>query len=83
MSLLRLLGAEAYFLICRKENGDTAIRTTFHCEAFKLGMLATCKLEAFRLEQLKKSEFEKLTEEEKNNHRRRLDAVIDIIDNGI
>ncbi|MCX6578850.1 MAG: hypothetical protein NT166_01540 [Candidatus Aminicenantes bacterium] len=29
-------------------NGDTAKRTTHHCEAFKLGIMASCKLEAIR-----------------------------------
>jgi len=64
-------------------NGDTAIRTTYHCEAFKLGVMASCKLEALRLNQLSESEFANFSEEEKNNRRRRLDAVIDIIENGI
>ena len=64
-------------------NGDTAIRTTYHCEAFKLGVKASCKLEALRLSQLSESEFANFSEEEKNNRRLRLNAVIDIIENGI
>lgn len=64
-------------------NGDTGIRTTYHCEAFKLSVLASCKLEALRLNRLKESEFAKLSEEEKSHRRRRLDAVINIIESGI
>ena len=64
-------------------NGDTSIRTTFHCEAFKLGMLATCKIEALRLIQMKELEFERFSEGEKNNYKLKLNNVIDIIENGI
>jgi uncharacterized protein len=64
-------------------NGDTAIRTTFHCEAFKLGILATCKLEGLRLSQVKDSELETLSQEEKESYIHRLDAIINIIENGI
>ncbi len=66
-----------------QENGDPAIRTTYHCDAFKLGILASCKLEAVRFNQMTESEFEKLSEEEKGNRIRRLDAIIHIIENGI
>jgi radical SAM protein with 4Fe4S-binding SPASM domain len=66
-----------------QENGDAAIRTTYHCDAFKLGILASCKLEAVRLNQMTESEFAKLSEEEKGNRIRRLDAIIHIIENGI
>jgi len=66
-----------------QENGDPAIRTTYHCEAFKLGILASCKLEAIRFNRMANSEFEKLSDEKKSNHIRRLDSVIHIIENGI
>ena len=66
-----------------QENGDTGKRTTYHCEAYKLGILASCKLEAIRFSQLKESEFTNTSEKEKNNRIRRIDTVIDIIENGI
>jgi radical SAM protein with 4Fe4S-binding SPASM domain len=64
-------------------NGDTGIRTTYHCEAFKLGILASCKLEAIRFNQLGESGFAKLPEKEKMNRRRRLNAIRHIMENGI
>lgn len=64
-------------------NGDSGVRTTFHCEAFKLGLLATCKLEALKIEKMKRTEFEKLPEQEKDKYRRRLAVILDIIENGL
>jgi uncharacterized protein len=64
-------------------NGDPAKRTTHHCEAYKLGILASCQLEAIRLNQMKESELASLSADEKDNHSRRLDAIINIIENGL
>lgn len=64
-------------------NGDTGIRTTFHCEAFKLGMQATCHLEALRLKKIKSSQFKQLPGPEQDEYRHRLDVVIDIMENEI
>ena len=66
-----------------QENGNQRLRTAYHCEAHKIGILASCKLEALRLSQMKKSDFDELTDEEKNKRIRRLDAVINIIENGL
>lgn len=65
-----------------QENEDPAVRTTYHCDAYKLGIMASCKLEAIRLNQLKEHEFSMMSEDEKNKIRIRLDAIIDIIENG-
>lgn len=66
-----------------KENGETGTRTTYHCEAFKIGILASSKLEAIRFNQMDEEEFNGLPLEEKAQRMRRLDAVINIIENGI
>ncbi len=64
-------------------NGAAAKRTTHHCEAFKLGIMASCKLEALRLTQMKDAEVDALSADEKNNRCRRLDAIIQIVENGL
>lgn len=45
-----------------EENGDTAIRTEYHCEAYRLSMFARLKYEAKKIESIK---VEDLNEEEK------------------
>ena len=64
-------------------NGDPQIRTTFHCEAYKLGIKASCKVEALRLKKMKKSEWEKLSKKEKDHQKIRLDAIIHVIEKGL
>ena len=63
-----------------QENGDTGIRTTYHCEAFKIGLRAACDVEALRLSRLSDSDIDRFSEEEKEAHRRRLDTVLNIIE---
>lgn len=65
-----------------QENGDTAVRTTYHCDAYKLSIMASCKLESIRINQLKEQDFSMMAEEEKNKIRTRLDAILNIIENG-
>jgi uncharacterized protein len=64
-------------------NGDTSIRSTFHCEAYKLSLQASCKFEAIRLMNMKASDLKKLSNEEKKYYKRKLDVIINIIENGI
>lgn len=64
-------------------NSDTGIRSTFHCEAYKLGLMAQCNLEASRFHQLEESGWEKITEKEKDKYRSRLAVILDIIDSGV
>jgi radical SAM protein with 4Fe4S-binding SPASM domain len=65
-----------------ESNNDTGIRTTFHCEAHKLEVLASSKLEAIRLAQ-KINKLTTLSLLEKKRLKKRLEAVWDLIDNGI
>ena len=63
-------------------NGDTGIRTTFHCEAYKTEVLSSAKLEAVRLRK-RLSEVNKLPQQEKRKIRIRLEAILDLIENGV
>jgi radical SAM protein with 4Fe4S-binding SPASM domain len=65
-----------------KINGDTSIRTTFHCEAFQIGIQASCKLEALRLIKMKELNLKNLNEKEKEDLRNRVDGILNIIENG-
>jgi radical SAM protein with 4Fe4S-binding SPASM domain len=64
-------------------NGDTAIRTTYHCEAVKVELLATAKLHAVRLGNMGKSELNKLSGEELSHEKVRLDAILSMVNEGI
>jgi uncharacterized protein len=55
-------------------NGDTGIRTTFHCDAFKLEVKASCLLEWKRLQQKLKNP-ETIPDEDKKRIKIRLDAI--------
>ncbi|MBN2280442.1 MAG: 4Fe-4S cluster-binding domain-containing protein [Candidatus Marinimicrobia bacterium] len=63
-------------------NGDPKIRTTFHCESFKLEVLATAKIHANRIEKMLKNESI-LNIEQKGHIVRRLDAILEFAENGI
>jgi len=63
-------------------NGDTGIRTTFHCEAFKLEVMASCLIEWKRL-QKKMDDVNTMTIEEKIQIKRYLDAVSELLEKGI
>jgi uncharacterized protein len=62
-------------------NGETGIRSTFHCEFFKREVMASCILEWKRLHQKNKSD-RILTIEDKRQVKRRIDAILELIDNG-
>lgn len=47
-------------------NGNSGIRTTFHCEAHKLEVKATAKIASHRLEKIPASQVAKMSIEEKN-----------------
>ncbi len=68
----------------RKEiNGDTAERTVFHCEAFKLEILASAKLQAKRLGDLITSKTEKITMEEALIAKQRIKAILELTEEGL
>lgn len=64
-------------------NNDTATRTTYHCEAYKLEVLASTKLEALRLSKYSPSELEKLPLKDAQQIKRRLNTALYLIENGI
>lgn len=58
-------------------NGDTGIRTTYHCEAFKLELWASAQLQAIRLGQCELSDLLRLSEQEKSRIKRRLEWILE------
>jgi radical SAM protein with 4Fe4S-binding SPASM domain len=65
------------------ENGDASIRTTHHCEAFKLELLATAKLLANRLSQKQPKDVANLPVEEASTIKRQLDTILKFASVGI
>jgi radical SAM protein with 4Fe4S-binding SPASM domain len=66
-----------------QENGDTAVRTTYHCEAFKLEVLASAKLQALRFLQKQASDLTALPPEEALTTKERLDAILELAATGL
>jgi radical SAM protein with 4Fe4S-binding SPASM domain len=66
-----------------QENGDSSIRTTYHCDSFKLEFQASAKLQALRILQKKPEDLARLSPEEAYKTKVRLDALIEIAENGI
>jgi uncharacterized protein len=62
--------------------GDTGIRTTFHCESFKLEVMASCMIQWKRLRK-KINNVNIMTIEEKIQIKRYLDAVSELLEKGI
>ncbi|MCP4152610.1 MAG: radical SAM protein [bacterium] len=62
---------------------DTGIRTTFHCEAYKIEVMASSRLEAIKLSRLLKDGFKSMPVDQQGQIKRRLEAVYDLIENGI
>lgn len=57
-------------------NGDASIRTTYHCEAFKIEVLATAKLLANRLSQKQPQDLVNLPVAEAARIKRQLDTIL-------
>ncbi len=66
-----------------QENGDSGIRTTYHCDAFKLEVMASAKLQVQRLLQQQPEDLAKLPPEEALTIKRRIDAILDFASNGV
>lgn len=64
-------------------NGDTGIRTTYHCESYKLEVLASTRLEALRLGKYTPGELEKFPLTKAQQIKRRLNTVFELIEKGI
>jgi len=63
-------------------HGDTAIRTTFHCDAYKLEVIASSHIEWNRLKEKLKN-IDNLSNDERKNIKMRLDALWVLVENGI
>ena len=64
-------------------NGDTSIRSTYHCESHILEVLASSKLEAIRLSQINKNKLESISSGELKLLKRKTEALWELIENGI
>ena len=63
-------------------HGDTGMRTTFHCDAYKLEVIASCHIEWNPLKKKLKN-LDNFTNEEKSRVKTRLDALWELVENGI
>jgi len=64
-------------------NGDSSIRTTFHCEAHKLQVLAAGKIALKRLKQKPLSYFKSLSVFERKTIDSKAQSLLELINNGI
>ena len=63
-------------------NNDTGVRTTFHCEAFKMEVMASCLIEWNRLRS-KIENIDELGNEDRLRIERRINAIWELIEKGI
>jgi len=66
-----------------EQNRDTGIRTTFHCQAFKMEVFASSKLEALKLERLLRKDIGSFSVEDLRQKRLRLEALYYLMEEGI
>lgn len=64
-------------------NGDSGIRTTYHCESFKLEVQASAKLQSLRLLQKSPEELTQLSPDDAYQMKLRLDALLEMAETGI
>jgi radical SAM protein with 4Fe4S-binding SPASM domain len=64
-------------------SGDSGIRTTYHCDAFKLEVQASAKLHALRLLKRKPEEILNLSPDEAYKTKFLIDVLLDMVENGI
>jgi uncharacterized protein len=64
-------------------NGDSGVRTTYHCEAFKLEVQSAARLQAQRFLQKQPQDLAKLPPEEAYRAKLQLDAILDLAVNGV
>jgi uncharacterized protein len=60
-------------------NRDTGARTTFHCDEFKLEVLASAKLEALRLGKMDNNDFSKYSSENTAAVFKRIEAILELL----
>lgn len=66
-----------------QENQDTGVRTTYHCEAHKLEVLAAAKIIAYRIDKIPVSYWNMITPEERIALNDQVNALLELIKNGI
>lgn len=66
-----------------QENGDSGIRTTYHCEAFKLEAIASAKLQVLRLAERNPDDLRQLSPEEALKIKRQLDVILEMNATGV
>lgn len=66
-----------------EENNDTGIRTTYHCEAHKLEVLASAQIAIEKLNRMPLSNLDTMPHEECIELKQRISALFDLIENGI
>ena len=66
-----------------EENNDTGIRTTYHCEAHKMEVLATAKIAALRLNKIPLSQLDSLTPQDRIALNDKVKSLLELIRNGI
>jgi radical SAM protein with 4Fe4S-binding SPASM domain len=64
-------------------NGSSNFRTTYHCEAFKLEVLASAKLQAIKIEKEGLPQLENISPKEEYNMRLKIDSILKLIRKGI
>jgi uncharacterized protein len=64
-------------------NNNTGIRTTYHCEAIKLEVLASAKLAALRLQKRPLDELESMTPLEQKKFKNYLNVLLELIEEGL
>jgi radical SAM protein with 4Fe4S-binding SPASM domain len=64
-------------------NGDCGVRTTYHCEAFKLEAQASAKLQALRLLQQYPPKIGSLSTEEAYKLKCRIDSILEFATEGL
>jgi len=64
-------------------NGDTGIRTRFHCDAFKVEFIASAKLEANRIANMDDLNLRNLSAEELQKKKSRIEVIYKLINEGL
>ncbi|MGD2090598.1 MAG: radical SAM protein [Candidatus Aminicenantes bacterium] len=66
-----------------EENNDTAIRTTYHCEAHKLEVLASAQIALEKINKMPLAYLDKMSPKECIDLKQKISALFDLIENGI
>ena len=64
-------------------NGDPTMRTDFHCETYKLGIIASAQIEVARIAQKSEEELASMTPKEQSDLKKRVEMLFSLIEEGI